>query len=296
VTYTIYANLDQEARWSGLGLPAHVATRISYASSLLAALAPDDEDVEIWAPAAVDPSHILLPRVTMRVGTPPKWNLAWADPDAKEVNDRRFALEIAREVQGVALPGTRVIESPDDLGGEWPERWIAKAVWTAAGRDRARGHGPPAGEVRARVRNLVARAGAVVVEPWLDRIRDLGVCSFVGSAALPPHTLLTDVRGGFVGIDAREPELPRHGRELLDSVVALANKHLERADYRGAFTIDAFVYPGPRGPALHAMCELNARYTFGHVARALGCQTLGFGVPPAGARVLVGEPFTAWVA
>ena len=289
MTFTIYANLDQEARWSGLGVPAHVARRISAASALLAALAPDGEDVEIWAPAAVDPDRLQMDRApAMRVGVPKRWNLAWADPDGKHVNDRRFALELAREVDGIALAGTRVIESVDDLGGEWPERWVAKAVWSAAGRDRARGEGPPTGELRARVANLIARAGAIVVEPWLERVLDVGVCGFVGSKPLPPHTLLVDERGGFLGIDLREPELPPGTRELLETIAALAGKELLRADYLGPYTIDAFVYRGPHGPALHALCELNARYTFGHVARALGARVL---IAPA-----ADDPTTAWVA
>jgi hypothetical protein len=50
------------------------------------------------------------------------------------------------------------------------------------------------------------------------------------------------------------------------------------------------------------MCELNARHTFGHVARALaaryGTRVLGFGSPPPDARILVApgddDPVTAW--
>jgi hypothetical protein len=290
----IYANLDQEARWSGLGVPAHVARRISAVSALLAALAPG-ADVEIWAPAAVDPARLLMePPPVMRVGVPPRWDLAWADPAAKAVNDRRFALRVAK------LAGTRVIESVDDLDGEWPGEWVAKAVWTAAGRDRARGQGAPSGELRARVANLVARAGAVVVEPWLERVADLGVCSFVGRAPNPPHTLLVDERGGFTGIDLSVPELPPAMRDELDATVAACDRALAAAGYSGPFTVDAFVYRGERGPTLRPLCELNARYTFGHVARALGCRALRFGAPPSGARVLVAptadDPTTAWVA
>ena len=289
----IYANLDQEARWSGLGVPAQVAERISYAAALLAALVPverSNEPIEIWAPAAVDPARIRLdPAPVMKVGRPPRWDLAWCDPDAKDVNDRRFALEIARELDG-ELPGTRVIESADELDGPWPARWIAKAVWSAAGRDRARGEGAPAGELRARIANLVAKC-PVIVEPWCERVVDLGVCSFVGRPALAPHTLLVDARGGFLGIARREPDLPPYTRTVLDNIVAVAGRML-RDEYGGPFTVDAFVHAG----GLHA-CELNARYTFGHVAHALGCDVLGFGDgAPAGAKILVEPPFSAWVA
>src|SRR5207244_12087504 len=104
----ILANLDQEARWSGLGIPAHVARRISAAAALLAALAPDGEPVEIFAPAQVDPARIQFARPTMRTGEPVHFDLAWADPAARAVNDRRFALGVAEEL-GCALPGARAI-------------------------------------------------------------------------------------------------------------------------------------------------------------------------------------------
>ncbi|MGE5186592.1 MAG: hypothetical protein ACM31C_31265 [Acidobacteriota bacterium] len=222
---------------------------------------------------------------------PPRWDLAWCDPAARAVNDRRFALAACG-----ALPGTRVLERPeqiDELDGAWPQTWVAKAVWTAAGRDRARGEGAPAGELRARVANLVARC-PVIVEPWCERALDVGVCSVVGRAPHAPHRLVVDARGGFLGIDRRPPELAAEHRARLAEIVGACDAALARAGYAGPFTVDAFVHPG----GLHA-CELNARYTFGHVAHALGAGVLGFGPPPPGARVLVAagddDPVSAWV-
>ena len=66
----------------------------------------------------------------------------------------------------------------------------------------------------------------------------------------------------------------------------------------GPFAIDGFVYwDGAR--RLRPLVEINARHTFGHVARALGCGRLGFTPAPAGATVLVapidGDPTTAWI-
>jgi hypothetical protein len=73
---------------------------------------------------------------------------------------------------------------------------------------------------------------------------------------------------------------------------------LARAGHAGPFGIDGFVYREGARRVLRPFCEINARHTFGHVARALGCPVLGFGEPPAGARVLIApaadDPFTAW--
>jgi hypothetical protein len=143
---------------------------------------------------------------------------------------------------------------------------------------------------------LLARCGALVVEPWLPRTLDLGVTARVDSGrvtAAAPHTLLCDGRGAFLGIDLAEPPLERAHREQLDRTVEAAGAALAGIGYEGPFTVDAFVHPG----GLH-VCEVNARHTFGHVARAIGARVLGFSPPPPGARVLIapvpGDPSTAW--
>jgi hypothetical protein len=288
----ILANLDCEARWAGAPLGERVLRRISALSALLAYLAP--EDAEVWAPAPVDAARLTIDRpLAMRVGTPPRWDLAWADPDAKAANDRRLALAV-HERLGTLLHGQRAIASVDELPSAGA--WVAKAPWTAAGRDRIHGHGPATSEQRVYAGRLLARCGALVVEPWLPRTLDLGVTARLEAGrvtASPPHTLLCDARGGFLGIDLAEPPLAHEQRAALDAFVAAAGDALASRGYRGPFTVDAFVHPG----GLHA-CEINARHTFGHVARALGARVLGFGPPPPGARVLVapaaGDPTTAW--
>jgi hypothetical protein len=292
----ILANLDCEARWAGAPLGGRVLRRISALSALLAYLAPPDDDPEVWAPAPVVAARLTIARrITTRVGTPQRFDLAWADPGAKAANDRRLALAV-HERLGTLLPGQRAITSIDEL----PQTgaWVAKAPWTAAGRDRIHSNGPASGEQRVYAGRLLDRCGALLVEPWLERRLDLGVAARLEHGrvtAAPPHTLLCDARGAFLGIDLAEPPLAREHRAQLDAFVAAAGAALASLDYSGPFTVDAFVHPG----GLHA-CEINARYTFGHVARALGARVLGFGPPPAGAHVLVArtadDPTTAWTS
>jgi hypothetical protein len=308
--FAILANLDQEARWSGLGVPERVARRISAAAVLLTALAPADADVEIFTPAPVDPARIRLsPAPTMRVGTPPRWDLAWCEPGARAVNDRRFALALAEEL-GVGLVGSRAVTSLAELDEHLTRaamsRWVCKASSSAAGRDRAYGEGSAAGgAVRARIARLLARAGAVVIEPWCDRIIDVGSCASVGDATCAPHGLIVDARGGFRGIALDDDALLAGERAELDRVVGVADAALARAGYHGPFAVDAFAYRDAAGNRrFRPLCELNARYTFGHVARALcaryGGRRLGFGEPPRDARVLVAasddDPVSAWLA
>jgi hypothetical protein len=315
----IYANLDQEARWARITLPQHVLRRISGAALLLAAFAPADADsIVLHTPGPVDPGRARFASVQTKIGVPSRWDVAWADPRADRANDRRTALALAAKLR-CSLPGARAISSLAELDAHLAKggadaghetRWVCKAPWTAAGRDRAHGHGPvAAGETRVHLGRMLERFGALVFEPWMDRILDLGLCGQLkpdGTLHIDkPHTLLSDQRGAFQGIDLLEPALTPEEHGQLARTAEEAGKTLRGLDYTGAFTIDAFVYKQHGMRKLHSLCELNARHSFGHVARALhgklGIRVLGMGTPPPaeeGVRILVApaadDPFTAW--
>jgi hypothetical protein len=306
--FVVHANLDCEAAWAGAPLPPAVARRISHYAALLAALAPEGRDVEVWAPAAVDPARLLSPppwrAPAMRVGAPPRADARWADPGARAANDRRLALAVAAS-RGAALPGQRTIASADEI--DLPGPWVCKAPWTAAGRDRCRGAGPPTAEQRARIARLLARGDGLVLEPWCERIVDAGVCARVGADGLavahPPHTLIADARGGFLGIDLAPPALEPAERDRLSELVAAAGAALAELGYAGPFAVDAFAYRDGDRRRFRPLCEINARLSFGWIARALaerlGARRLGFGPAPAGALVLIapaGDGITAWCA
>jgi hypothetical protein len=154
------------------------------------------------------------------------------------------------------------------------------------------------------------RLGPLVVEPWLDRVTDFGVCGTIADDGAvrvePPHRLRTDPRGGFVGIDLSVPEDPGLVETLTTTARAAALHLTHTTGYRGPFAIDAFTYRDPRAPTiihLHPLCEINARLSFGWIARGLARRLaitqLGFDPPPPGARVLItpgDDRVTAWCA
>jgi hypothetical protein len=302
-TFIVHANLDCEARWAGVVLPQKIQQRISLLGALVAWLAPA-EDVEVWVPAAVDVQRLARP-VTVRVGVPPRADLAWADPLAKTVNDRRLALEVARTHE-VALPGAKVITRAGDIDLAGP--WVTKAPWTAAGRDRCHGEGAPTAEQQTRIGRLLETFGALVLEPWCERILDVGVCATVAADSLvvahPPHGLVTDQRGGFLGIDLAPPPLEPEERAQLHLMVAAAGATLCDHGYVGPFAIDAFAYRDRDGARrFQPLCEINARFSFGWIARAIeqrtGATRLGFGEPPPGATILItpgDDRVVAWSA
>jgi hypothetical protein len=308
----LLGNLDCEAQWAQVALPEPVLRRISLYATLFAACAPRDEPHAIRVPAPVDPTRLLAtPGWTppiVHTGAPQAIDLAWAAPSARGANDRSRTLAIA-EALGVALPGARVVGSLAELDAHvagFGGRWVCKARWTSAGRDRAHGTGDRVeGELRARLGRMLARFGPLVFEPWLDRIADLGVCGEVAGGEVTlaaPHRLITDERGRFVGIDLAAVARA-HADALAPVARAAALRLAAETGYRGPFGVDAFVYRDGTAHRLHPLCELNARFTFGRVAHALarrlGARRLGFDPPPAGATVLIApgdDGVTAWCA
>lgn len=227
---------------------------------------------------------------------------------AVAVNDRRLAVRIARE-HGCLPAGVAVLVDGDDADAVTAAaaaasptgEWIAKAVLTSAGRDRVRGGSPM--DVATRTR--LARLGPVVVEPWLARTLDLGITGAIdgagGVTVLAPHTLIADPRGGFRGIELAPPALPAHDLARLHDVARAVGRAIAGLGHRGVYTVDGFVHGDAQ---LRPLVEINARLSFGVVARAL-CARLGrtrFGVGtevPPGAVLLVSstssDPSAAWV-
>ena len=287
--FHIVANLDQEERWLGTTLTRKVQDRISVMSVLLDALAPPDADTTIWTLAPIQALDLRPPRrdhpPVMATGTPPHADLVWCAPDARRFNDRRFALELSRRF-GCALPRATELGTLAELdahlaaGPDAP--WVVKAPWSSAGRHRVFGANRTlAGEARVAAERLIALAGAVTFEPWLERICDVAVCGVIGDEVRvePPHAIHTDPRGGFRGIGLERPPLDAAEHDQLIVTAERVAHALQEAGYRGPFGVDAFVYRERDERRLHPLCEINARYTFGHVARALarlGVTRLGF--------------------
>jgi hypothetical protein len=292
--FHILANLDQEERWLGTTLPEHIQRRLAAMATLLQAFAPADEEVTIHTGAALDDNIQSELWTPPRIATtpPPRIDLAWCDPSAKRFNDRRFALALA-ETLGCALPRAATLTSLEaidvHLAAGAGGAWVLKAPWSSAGRHRVFGTGTTlAGELRVAAERLLARAGALVFEPWCERICDVAVCGVAGGEVTEPHEILNGPRGNFYGIELRPTVLEVGEHDFLVTTAERVAQHLADAGYRGPFGIDAFVHRIAGERRLHPLCEINARHTFGHVARALdhrfGTSRLEFSHPYATTR------------
>lgn len=232
----------------------------------------------------------------------PLHDAVWQVPPASprvvaRVAHRGFCLELAQE-RGEALPGARLVADPEEIEGHLAagplrragdDRWVVKAPYSAAGRERFVGSGPAAlGEPRARRRleRLFEHHGRLVLEPWVERTADFGCAGLVtpeGVRLASVHGQELDRLGRFRGIP-RPPAaegaagLTPGERDLLESAFHAAGAALRAAGYAGPFGIDAFRWRAPgSGEVFHPLCELNPRLTFGLVARARAERTRGLG-------------------
>ncbi len=211
------------------------------------------------------------------------WEIPAAAPlAAARANHRSFALESA-EALGVKLEGAALLRSVSELerhlaltatGSSPSGAWVLKAPYSTSGRDRVRSQGALVSEaVRGSVERLFKASGEVLFEPWLDRTADFGVCAVVAPGFLhvfPPHELEVDSRGSFRGIRLRSTTLSPAERSLLDSTANGVAGRLRIMGYSGPFGIDAWRHRDRDGrERFHPLGEINARMTFGLVARAL---------------------------
>lgn len=274
-----------------VGVPALTCPELP-CPELVARSACGGRDVLSWSAAPGDPGRPAtrdaesLDRLPLHASV---WH--WPRPAfaaAALANDRRRTLQWAKRL-GVALRGATVADSlsaADSAIGAIGGPWVAKAPFAAAGRWRVRGMWPRS-EVEGRaLEGLLRRHGAVVVEPWCRRTLDVGVvarCQAGIARIVGAHRLEVDSEGRFRGIETTGrfssiealPWLRPGERRQLVAVVDSVAQELGGIGYEGPFGIDAWRWsPSVRyetedGERFHPLGEVNARMTFGLVARAL---------------------------
>ncbi len=247
------------------------------------------------------------------------WTLPPASVGAAAIANSRATLLDVADALDERLPGARLVRSLDELdaclAASATSRWVVKAIWSAAGRDRVRGSGADFDrpDDRTYAARLLERDGALLFEPWMNRIADVACSALVddsGVRILGAHTLVVDAYGRFEGIaiDDDSPPLEAPSHDRLVRATRQAAEHLAAIGYRGPIGVDAWTYRDPDGNArFHALGEINARLTFGIVARAAierldlaaGRLVLGRGDAPANAIPLLAagpaDDTAAWI-
>ncbi len=227
-----------------------------------------------WGPSAR--LHRQLAAVEPRIPFPS------ADPtrDPRRLLHKGLVLEMRRRLAErgwlePALVGT-LATSLSEVIAEGPV--VLKAPYSASGQRRRIVLGPLSSEDVRFVKLCLQSDGAVLVEPWLDRVLDLGLV--LPEAGRP--TLLrffTDRKGAYQGhavappLSEVEPEVARAvacglGSDLAQMVATLAAE-VRRLVPTGPCGLDLLAYRTAAGVRLHPAVEVNARYTMGHIAARL---------------------------
>ena len=167
---------------------------------------------------------------------------------------------------------------------------VVKGAFGASGQHQVQVRGTALRQGQeAWVGKLLDQQGAVVVEPWLDKVCDLSLHYDVAADGqvhwLGWTRFFTDARGQYLGsfiarpvaglaVEARKllyargqkgPWMARLGQQLGDHL----HKHLAGFDYVGPVGIDALVFREGTGLQLKPVVEVNPRFTMGRVALRL---------------------------
>jgi uncharacterized ferritin-like protein (DUF455 family) len=226
-----------------------------------------------WSPTVAATLASLDPGVRWDPRWKPLYDKTWA---AARLAERPDLCDLT--VVGVACTTEAALTAlAETAGGE--HGVVLKAPFGTSGRGMRRWSAPGA---LAWARHVLAAQGAVLVEPWLDRVVDLSVQLDVAAdgsvTVLPWGRFLTDGRGRYRGAVLGRPsdDLPPDVRRVLaDAHITLdaVARHLGRAMAERGFTgpagIDAMVYRSGGTVRLKPLVELNPRITMGRVARAL---------------------------
>ena len=201
---------------------------------------------------------------------------------AETALSRRYGTLLANSLEVLSL-GSRWIKDDSAwraAANAARQRWVLKAPLSASGRDRVIGTSDDVDDptVVARVSKLLGRHGALLFEPWCDRIVDFGVTGLAGpdGAGLELHYQLVDRRGAVRSLHVvsrdRSPLAQTEHEDVL-RVATAAGGQLYKLGYRGPFGIDGFVAREPEGDRkLVPMCEVNTRWTMGWIARFLAAR------------------------
>lgn len=278
-----------------------VVVRLAAMATLLRAFA-EPGDI-LWTPRAVAPERMTdvpgIARPLLVSGSRPTaiaGDVVWGESTdvAVAVNDRRFAVELQHKL-GCALPGASIAE---DIEGALVAiraaaeataagTWIVKATHSSAARSRVGGRGAEVDTAhRSGVEKLLELHAAVLVEPWLQRVADFGATAVVterGAEDVECHDLENTPRGDFRGVAFPAASLRADEDATFRSTVHAVGLALAEAGWRGPFGIDAFRWRDASGSVrFHPLCEINARLTFGRVARTIASRiAAATGLDPA---------------
>jgi len=266
-----------EPFWSSLadaGLPrVHPVTRLEEVSAA-ARLYPWgwNSDVAAWGA-----------RAGLTIDAPPL-------EVVRAANSRKYSAEWESRL-GRALPGAATCTSLIDLQHRLidlrGERWVLKSEFSHAARERILGDGETlTPEAAAWAGKRFARDGALFLEPWVERVAEVGIqwtidAAQPGSPILEGVTeLLTHPDGRYFG--SRFAGMTRENESWIGEATEATRRiavELGERGYYGPLGIDAMLYRRHGKLAVRPVQDINARWTMGRLSlgwkRLLGPHSAG---------------------
>lgn len=211
---------------------------------------------------------------------PPNW----------QIYSKEFSASLLRELENDPTAG-QVFQDLDTLKSETINHFktsklplVVKAPFGTSGRNALRilPSGVEPNQERW-MQSILRTQGALVMEPWLEKVLDLSIQINVANQRSPIVGItrfLTDGRGQYIGhvLGNKFRDLPPklrqalHGGGMLAHLQDMAHKiiiSLDKTGYSGPAGIDALIYQSEEKYRLKSLVEINPRFTMGRIALEL---------------------------
>lgn len=198
------------------------------------------------------------------------------------VNSREYSVLMEQQLdvdkEGCEKPAAQLCTSLSEIQSRierlaTESRWVIKANWSHAARERLQGRGPMVSVVEAHwIQKRLDRDGIVCWEPWLQRHSEIGIQWQIAPGHAPEliaiTELLVDSRGQYLGSRSlTQNKLPDWIQIAIEATVPVVDD-LARRGYFGPVGIDAmrFTLPDGQTSRTRALQDINARWTMGRLA------------------------------
>jgi hypothetical protein len=192
-----------------------------------------------------------------------------ADAPSEDVLARVNSRSFAFDSEECHLPGARLIRVGEEGLDAGPGEWVLKRELGFAGRGMRRVELPLDAPATRWLEARLEEDGVVLLEPWVERLVDVGLHGWVGRSGEcllgEPTVQVCDPRGRWEATRRAGTEDLRPAEvEALRSAAEGVATALARAGYHGPFGIDGYRWQCPeRGERFRALGEVNARFSMG---------------------------------
>ena len=219
----------------------------------------------------------------------------------RDLSHRKTAVGLLRQLGFEGTVGESVVlETPEAVALQ-VEHWgrvVVKSPWSSSGRGIRFIDGTLDDYQGRWLRNVLARQGSVVVEPYYNKVKDFAMefsSDGSGSVTCLGLSLFHTSNGAYTGNilapeEEKRDEISRYiSVDLLDAVQECICRVLGgvfQGHYQGPFGVDMMIVNAQLSNGklskckflLHPCVEINLRHTMGHVALALSPQSRSFQV------------------